>query len=135
MPARTANAVWEGDLRGGRGRMMFGGGAWEGQYSFVSRFEEGPGTNPEELVAAAHAGCFSMALSADLGGAGHSPRSVSTRATVTVEKVGAGFKITLIELETEADVPGIDQAAFQKIAEGTKTGCPVSQALSAVPIR
>ncbi len=135
MPKRTSSAVWNGDLKGGRGTMRVGRTGYEGPYSFVSRFEEGPGTNPEELIAAAHAGCFSMALSADLGGAGHSPRSVSTRATVTVEKHGAGFKITLIELEAEADVPGIDQAAFQKIAEGTRTGCPVSQALAAVPIK
>ena len=134
MPKRTSSAVWDGDLKGGKGTMRVGRTGYEGPYSFASRFEQGSGTNPEELIAAAHAGCYSMALSGDLGAAGHSPRRVSTRANVTVEKHGGGFKITLIELETEAEVPGIDRDAFMKIAEGTKSGCPVSQALSAVPI-
>ncbi len=134
MPIRTAQAVWDGTLREGSGRMKFGGGAFEGAYSFSSRFEEGTGTNPEELIAAAHAGCFSMALSADLGRAGFTPRRVSTTARVHLERVGGGFKITRIELDSEADVPGIDPAQFQEIAAGTKTGCPVSQALAAVEI-
>jgi osmotically inducible protein OsmC len=135
MPKRTSSAVWNGDLKGGKGTMRIGRTGYEGPFSFMSRFEQGTGTNPEELIAAAHAGCFSMALSGDLGAAGHAPRNVSTRAMVTIEKQGAGFKITQIELETEAEVPGIDEASFQKIAEGTRTGCPVSQALSAVPIK
>lgn len=134
MSIRTAQAVWDGTLREGSGRMKFGGGAFEGAYSFSSRFEEGAGTNPEELIAAAHAGCFSMALSADLGRAGFTPRRVSTTARVHLERVGGGFKITRIELDSEADVPGIAPAQFQEIAAGTKTGCPVSQALAAVEI-
>lgn len=134
MPVRTAQAAWDGTLREGSGRMKFGGGAFDGAYSFSSRFEEGVGTNPEELIAAAHAGCFSMALSADLGRAGFTPRRVSTTARVHIERVGGGFKITRIDLDSEADVPGIDPAKFQEIAAGTKTGCPVSQALAAVEI-
>jgi lipoyl-dependent peroxiredoxin len=135
MPKRTSSAVWDGDLKSGKGTMRLGQTGYEGPYTFASRFEEGKGTNPEELIAAAHAGCYSMALSADLGGAGYSPRRVSTRAHVTVSpKPGGGFKITQIELEAEAEVPGIDKDAFAKIAEATKNGCPVSGALSAVPI-
>jgi len=112
--------------------MKFGGGAFEGAYSFASRFEEGTGTNPEELIAAAHAGCYSMALSADLGRAGYSPEQVSTRARVHLEKTDAGQTIVRIELHTEAKVPGIDNEAFQSIAMGTKSACPVSRALAAV---
>lgn len=107
-------------------------GAYEGQYSFSSRFEEGQGTNPEELIAAAHAGCFSMALSGDLGRAGYDPKQVQTTAKVHLTKGDGGFRITRIHLETEAEVPGIDEDTFQEVAEGAKKGCPVSQALAAV---
>jgi lipoyl-dependent peroxiredoxin len=134
MPARTANAVWEGDLRGGHGRMKFGGGAWEGQYSFSSRFEEGPGTNPEELIAAAHAGCFSMAFSSELAKAGFTPTSVETTAKVYLEKVGAGFKITRINLDTVGRVPGISEDKFLEIGEAAKKGCPVSQLVTGAEI-
>ncbi len=134
MPARTANAVWEGDLRGGRGRMKFGGGAWEGQYSFSSRFEEGPGTNPEELIAAAHAGCFSMAFSSNLAKAGFPPTKVETTAKVYLEKVGDGFSITRINLDTVGQVPGISEPQFLEIAEAAKKGCPVSRLLTGAEI-
>ena len=134
MAVRTANAVWEGDLKSGKGTMKFGGGAFSGQYSFASRFEEGTGTNPEELIGAAHSGCFSMAFSNGLAKAGFTPTRVETTAKVYLEKVDAGFKITRIELETTGTVPGIDNAKFQEIAEGAKKGCPVSQALTGVNI-
>ena len=134
MPVRSADAQWEGPLQGGKGQMRFGSGAFEGAYSFSSRFEDGAGTNPEELIAAAHAGCFSMALSGGLGRAGFTPDSVHTTAKVHLDKGDAGFRISAIELETEADVPGIDDAAFQKEAVAAKVGCPVSQALAAVDI-
>jgi len=134
MPVRTADAQWEGSLEDGKGYMRLGGGAFEGQYSFSSRFEEGPGTNPEELIGAAHAGCFSMALAGGLSRAGHVPDSVHTTAKVHIDKGDAGFKITRIELQTEARVSGIPEGTFQEIAEATKDGCPVSQALEAVPI-
>ena len=134
MPVRSSDAQWEGDLQSGKGTMRFGGGAFEGQYSFASRFESGTGTNPEELIAAAHAGCFSMALSGALSRAGHIPNRVHTTAKVHLDKGDAGFRISAIELETEADVPGIDDAAFQKEAAAAKVGCPVSQALAAVDI-
>ena len=135
MAVRTASAVWEGNLRDGKGRMRLGGGAFEGRYSFSSRFEEGTGTNPEELIGAAPAGCFSMALSAGLGRAGYTPRRIETTARVSLEKVGDGHRITTIELTTEADVPGIDEATFQQQAQAAKAGCPVSQALAGVDIR
>lgn len=134
MPVRHAQAKWEGDLRGGRGRMQFGGGAFEGQYSFSSRFEEGAGTNPEELIAAAHAGCFSMAFSNILAKAGFTPTSVSTTAKVYLEKVGEGFKITRINLDTAGVVPGIEEAQFMDLAEGAKKNCPVSQLLTGAEI-
>ena len=134
MPKRKSNATWEGGLKGGKGRMTIGKTGYDGPYSFASRFEEGQGTNPEELIAAAHAGCYSMALSADLEGAGHKPNSVSTVATVSVEPDGDGFSITRIHLETTADVPGIQPDEFARIAGAAKEGCPVSKALSAVPI-
>ena len=134
MPNRTSSAVWEGGLKGGKGRMKVGKGAYEGPFSFGSRFESGAGTNPEELIAAAHAGCYSMALSGGLEGAGHPPKSVSTTAVVSIEPSGGGFAITKIRLETRASVPGIDAAKFQAIAEETKKGCPVSKALASVPI-
>jgi osmotically inducible protein OsmC len=132
MPKRTANARWDGTLQDGNGTMKMATGSYEGPYSFQSRFQEGDGTNPEELIAAAHAGCFSMALSADLGRAGHEAESVETTATVHLDKVEAGFGITRIVLDTRARVPGIDEAEFQRIAEGAKQNCPVSQALAAV---
>src|SRR5260370_15393511 len=116
MAKRTANAVWEGKLREGKGTVKLGSGAFTGQYSFASRFEAAGGTNPEELIGAAHAGCFSMALAAGLERAGHPARRVATAAAVHLEKVGEGFKITRIELHTEAEVPGIEAAAFQEEA-------------------
>lgn len=132
MPVRSADAVWEGTLREGAGTMKMLSGAYEGEYSFGSRFEEGEGTNPEELIAAAHAGCFSMALAAGLGGAGYSPQRVSTTADVHLTQVENGFRITRIHLKTEAEVPDIDEEAFQEQAEQAKEGCPISQALAAV---
>jgi osmotically inducible protein OsmC len=134
MPVRKANAVWEGSLKEGQGTMKLGSGAFEGRYSFGSRFEEATGTNPEELIGAAHAGCFSMALSGGLGRAGFAPKRVATSAKVHIEKVGEGFKITRIELDNESEVPGIDDAAFQEAARKAKEGCPVSQALGGVEI-
>lgn len=115
--------------------MRLGGGSYEGPYSFVSRFEDGAGTNPEELIAAAHAGCFSMALSAALGRAGHDPESVSTTAKVQLDKGDSGFSITTITLVTNASVPGIDDAQFQQIAAEAKANCPVSRALAGVDIK
>ncbi len=135
MPARTANARWEGGLKDGKGNMRLGGGAFEGQYSFSSRFEEGVGTNPEELIAAAHAGCFSMAFSGGLERAGFSPNSVETEAKVHLSPAdGGGFRISRIDLVTNADVPGIEEDAFQQAAQAAKEGCPVSKALAAVEI-
>jgi lipoyl-dependent peroxiredoxin len=134
MPVRNARAVWEGGLKGGQGTVSLGSGAFEGRYSFGSRFEEAGGTNPEELLGAAHAGCFSMALSAGLGRTGFEPKRVATAAKVHLEKVGEGFKITRIDLDCEAEVPGIDDAAFQEAARKAKEGCPVSQALAGVEI-
>ncbi len=134
MPVRTAKAVWEGGLKDGHGTVALGSGAYEGRYSFGSRFEEAGGTNPEELIGAAHAGCFSMALSAGLSRAGIAPKRIATAAKVHLEKVGEGFKITRIELTTEAEVPGLDDAAFQEHARKAKEGCPVSQALAGTEI-
>ena len=132
MPARTAKAHWEGSIGDGKGRMAFGSGAFEGQYSASSRFEDGNGTNPEELIAAAHAGCFSMALSAGLTRAGTPPTRIDTSATVHIEKIGDAWEITRIDLVTEGEVPGIDAATFQQAAETAKAGCPVSKALASV---
>jgi osmotically inducible protein OsmC len=112
--------------------MSFGGGAFEGSYSAASRFEEGEGTNPEELIAAAHAGCFSMALALALGEAGHEPESIETQADVTISPAGDGFEIDRINLHTSARVPGIDQDEFERLAGAAKEGCPVSKALGAV---
>jgi lipoyl-dependent peroxiredoxin len=134
MPTRKAHAVWEGDLKGGKGSMKFGSGAFEGAYSFSSRFEEGTGTNPEELIGAAHAGCFSMAFSGALAKAGHTAKKISTEAKVHLEKVGEGFSITKVVLTTNADVPGIEEKEFNEIAEGAKKNCPVSRALGGVEI-
>jgi osmotically inducible protein OsmC len=114
--------------------MRLGSGAFEGAYSFTSRFENGPGTNPEELLGAAHAGCFSMALSAGLSRAGHPPTRVHTTAEVHIERGEAGFGITRIDLRTEAEVPGIDDETFRREAESAKSGCPVSKALAATEI-
>lgn len=130
MPIRTAEARWQGRLKDGKGTMKLGSGAFEGPYSFQSRFEEGKGTNPEELIGAAHAGCFSMALSMLLEKAGHPPEEIHTKAGVRIEKAGEGFRITAIELDTEARVPGMDEPAFKEQAAVAKKNCPVSQALS-----
>jgi lipoyl-dependent peroxiredoxin len=135
MPARTATARWEGGLKQGKGTMRLGSGAFEGQYSFSSRFEEGTGTNPEELIGAAHAGCFSMALSGALERAGHTANSIDTSARVHLEPGDAGFRIARIDLTTTADVPGIDDAAFQEQAQTAKANCPVSKALTGVDIQ
>jgi lipoyl-dependent peroxiredoxin len=132
MPTRTANARWDGPFNRGSGSMSFGGGAFEGSYSAGSRFEEEEGTNPEELIAAAHAGCFSMALALALGEAGHEPDSIETQADVTISKVGDGFEIDRINLQTSARVPGIDQGEFERLAGAAKDGCPVSKALASV---
>jgi osmotically inducible protein OsmC len=134
MITRQASAVWEGTLKQGKGTMKFGSGAFEGFYSFASRFEEGKGTNPEELIGAAHAGCFSMALSGELAGAGYEPQSVTTKASVKLDKVEGGFAIQRVELRTVAVVPGIDAATFMDHAKAAKDGCPVSQALAGVEI-
>ncbi len=134
MATRSASAVWEGSLKEGKGRMKLGSGAFEGAYSFASRFEEGKGTNPEELIGAAHAGCFSMALSAGLGRAGYTPKRIQTSARVHLEKVGDAFRITRIDLVTEAEVPKIDAKTFNEQAEAAKKGCPVSAALAGVEI-
>lgn len=131
---REAKAQWEGDLRKGKGTMAFGSGAFEGQYSFRSRFEDGPGTNPEELIGAAHAGCFSMAFSNMLAQAGHTPTSVRTTARVHLEPVDGKPTIVRIELICEADVPGIGAESLQQIAAEAKAGCPVSRALAAIDI-
>jgi len=134
MPTRTSSALWEGTLRDGAGTMKVGSGAYEGPFTFLSRFESGPGTNPEELIAAAHAGCFSMALSNALTQAGHPPTSVSTSATVHLDRVEGGFGITRIDLDTVGVVPGLDGAEFEEYAQQAKAGCPVSKALAAVEI-
>jgi lipoyl-dependent peroxiredoxin len=134
MPARKAEAVWEGGLMDGKGTVKLGSGAFEGSYSFRTRFEEAKGTNPEELIGAAHAGCFSMALSSELGKAGYKPEKIHTTASVHLEKTGDGFSITRIELNCEAIVPGIDAAAFTKLAEAAKSGCPVSKVLAGARI-
>lgn len=134
MAVRISEAEWRGDLRQGQGRMKLGSGAFEGSYSFSSRFENGPGTNPEELIGAAHAGCFSMALAGGLAQAGHAPTRIHTTARVHLDKVGAGFEITRVELDTEAEVPGIDEAAFRRHVDEAKANCPVSKALKAIDI-
>jgi osmotically inducible protein OsmC len=134
MPVRTADAEWTGKLQEGSGHMRLGWGGFDGAYSFSSRFEEGEGTNPEELVAGAHAGCFSMQLSGVLGRAGFQPEHVATTAKVQFDKGDAGFSIVKIELNTTAKVSGgIDDAKFQEIAEEAKRICPISRALAAVP--
>jgi osmotically inducible protein OsmC len=134
MPARTASAVWTGDLKSGKGTMKLGSGAFEGAFSFQSRFEEGTGTNPEELAGAAHAGCFSMAFSNELSKAGFVPTRVATTATVHLEKGEGGFGITRIDLACDATVPGIDDAKFQEIAAAAKKGCPISKLFTGAQI-
>jgi osmotically inducible protein OsmC len=134
MPIRNAQARWTGDLLHGQGSMKLGSGAFQGAFSFATRMENTPGTNPEELIAAAHAGCFSMAFSAVLGKAGFTPKSIDTTAAVSLDKVGDGFKITKSALKMRAQVPGLDQAKFRELADAAKKGCPVSQALAAIQI-
>jgi osmotically inducible protein OsmC len=135
MPTRRAEAEWQGNLAAGSGNLKVGSGAFEGPYSFKSRFEEGQSaTNPEELLGAAHAGCFTMALTAQLSLVGITATRIRTKALVTLAKVGEGFSITTIELDTEADIPGIDDATFQKYALDAKQNCPVSKALSGTEI-
>jgi lipoyl-dependent peroxiredoxin len=129
MPTSKASAVWEGVLKSGRGHFKAGSGAFEGDYTFATRFENARGTNPEELIAAAHAACLSMALSAGLEKNKTPATRITTNAACTVEKVGDGFKITRMRLEVRGKVAGIDQAAFAKAAEEAKRGCPVSTAL------
>jgi len=130
MPIRTASARWQGNLTEGSGTITTGKGGYQGNYSFKSRFEEGEGTNPEELIGAAHAGCFSMAFSKGLADAGFTPTSVDTTAKVHLDRGDAGFAVTRIDLETVGDVPGIDDSTFQKIAEDAKANCPISRLLS-----
>lgn len=127
MAVRTSSAEWKGTLKEGAGTMKLGSGTWEGPFSFSSRFESGKGTNPEELIGAAHAGCFSMFLSALLTDAGFTPTRIQTTATVHLDE---GPKISLIELSTEAVVPGLDDSAFRKHAEKAKMNCPISMALA-----
>lgn len=134
MAVRNADAQWSGGLKDGKGTMKLGSGAFEGPFSFKTRMEEGAGTNPEELIGAAHAGCFSMQLSAMLEHAGFPPSRVHTAAKVHLNPDGGGFSITKIELTTEGTVPGIDDAKFQELAAGAKAGCPVSKALAGTEI-
>ena len=134
MPIRTASARWEGSVQEGSGTMRLASGAFEGKYSFQSRMEDAKGTNPEELIGAAHAGCFSMALAGGLGRAGHPPDHIDTTAEVHFEKKEAGWRITRVDLSTRAAVPGIDDATFRQQADDAKTNCPVSQALTGVEI-
>lgn len=131
---RNASARWTGDLKSGTGNVRLGSGVFEGAYSFGTRFEQAAGTNPEELIGAAHASCFSMALAHALHTAGHAARSIATDATVHLEKGAQGMGISRIDLVTTGDVPGIDQAEFERFANETKEGCIVSRALAAVPM-
>ena len=129
---RKASAVWKGSLKEGKGTISTESGVLSNtQYSFSTRFEDAKGTNPEELIAAAHAGCFTMALSAQLGNAGLTPESLETTASLTLEKLEAGFTVTKIHLDVAARVPGADQAAFDKAAQAAKAGCPISRLLKA----
>ena len=134
MSVKTADAVWNGSLIEGKGHLKTQSGKLDVDYEWKARGGDAPGTNPEELIAAAHAGCFSMALSHMLSQAGHPPRQIKTRAEVSFEKVGEGFGITQIALKTEGQVPGIDEATFKKHAENAKANCPVSKALASVKI-
>jgi osmotically inducible protein OsmC len=129
---RKASAVWRGNLKEGKGTISTESGVLsDTQYSFSTRFETGRGTNPEELIAAAHAGCFSMALSAELGKANLAPESIATSATVTLEKTDAGFTVTKVHLDVKAKIPGTNQAAFETVANTAKAGCPISRLLKA----
>jgi osmotically inducible protein OsmC len=130
MPQRKAQAQWRGSLKDGSGSMEFGSGAFKGNFSFASRMENGPGTNPEELVGAAEAGCFSMAFANALTEAGHAPQEIRTSANVNFEKTDKGWTITRIDLTTEGIVPGVDEATFARIADDAKKNCPVSKALT-----
>jgi lipoyl-dependent peroxiredoxin len=130
MPIRTAAARWQGNLTEGSGTIRTGKGGYEGSYSFKSRFEEGEGTNPEELIGAAHAGCFSMAFSKALAEAGHPPTSVETTAKVHFDKTDAGMTVTRIDLDTVGNAPGVDEAEFAKLADTAKNNCPISRLLS-----
>ncbi|MGH2621087.1 MAG: OsmC family protein [Anaerolineales bacterium] len=134
MPIRKAEAVWHGDLKEGHGHMQFGGGEFELDYSVGSRFEEDPGGNPEQLLGAAHAGCFSMALASGLSKAGFPPKAIHTTAEVHLEKTEAGWTVTRIQLNAEAEVPGIKEADFLELAQKAKTNCPISRALGSVEI-
>jgi osmotically inducible protein OsmC len=133
MAVRNGSAKWQGDLQSGEGTVTVGDGVFEGQYSFASRFEEGTGTNPEALIAAAHAACFSMALANILSQDGHAPEAVSTKANVQLRNVEGAPTLTRVDLETEGRVPGIDQDQFQQYADQAKQGCPVSRALAGIP--
>jgi osmotically inducible protein OsmC len=133
MPTRTANAHWDGDFKRGGGTVAVESGAFSGPYNFSGRFESGSGTNPEELLGAAHAACFAMALSVGLTQAGTPPESLDVEAKVTIDQVEGGFGITRIDLDLRGKVPGIDEAAFNEAAAGAKAGCPLSKALAAVP--
>jgi lipoyl-dependent peroxiredoxin len=135
MPSRKAEAEWKGNLVQGSGQLAVGSGAFQGPYSFKSRFEDGQSaTNPEELIGAAHAGCFTMALTAQLSRAGFTPTRIHTGATVTLAKTGEAFAITRIDLETTAEVPGLDDTTFQRHARDAKQNCPVSKALAGTEI-
>jgi osmotically inducible protein OsmC len=136
MPERTGSAEWRGNLREGKGTVSFGSGpdAYQGAYGFVSRFEEGEGTNPEELIGAAHAGCFSMALAANLTRAGFEPESIRTKATVSLERVDEAWTITVINIETQATVPDLEDGDFQEHVKAAKKNCPVSRALAGVAV-
>ncbi|WP_136602400.1 OsmC family protein [Salinigranum halophilum] len=132
MPTRSSDATWQGDLKNGEGQLSLGSGAYEGSYSFLSRFEDGEGTNPEELIAAAHAGCYAMALSNDLASDGHEPERVDATANVHLDM--ETLTIDTIELVVEASVPGIDEATFMEYAEGAKENCPVSRVLAGAEV-
>jgi lipoyl-dependent peroxiredoxin len=134
MTTKSSEAQWQGGLKDGKGTMSLGSGSYEGNYTFASRFETGKGTNPEELIAAAHAGCFSMALSAALGEAQKTPTRIHTKADVHLNFVNGAPTINKIDLTTEAEVPGLDDATFQKIAAGAKANCPVSKVLAGAEI-
>lgn len=132
MPKRAADAEWKGSLKEGGGTIAFASGAYEGPYTYKSRFEDGDGTNPEEMIAGAHAGCFTMALSLILGEAGHEPESINTNARVSMAPDGDGFKVSKISLTTVGKVPGIDADQFAEYAQVAKDNCPISKALAAV---
>ncbi len=134
MPTRTAKAIWKGSTKNGSGQVELGKGTIKGQYTYASRFESGSGTNPEELLAGAHASCYAMALSLFLGQAGFKPESVEATSSVTIQAQGGGFAVTGSDLSVEARVPGIDEAKFAEIAEKAKKDCPISVALGAIKI-